>query len=475
MKEKIGCGKEIEIMNIRKKRIALCYPRTKKDVRGLSAMPIGILIIGTILKKDYEVKVFDASFDEDISKTFNRIDDFKPDIIGISLLTPFYYEGLKLTKMCKDKEYPVIWGGPHPTIEPKTSLEEEGGPDFVVIGEGEYTFPDLLKNMNKPENVKGIGYKNKGKIIINEPRDRVKEEDLNIIPDRELLETLPKYLKTKIMNIIVYRGCPFNCSFCQPTLRKLLGGGWKIRSPENIVEELKILKEKYHPKRFLFSDDTFTANHEWVRKFVSLIKKNYLKIDFEISTRVNENIFTEEMIFILKSIGLSKISFGVETGSQKILEGLNKGITIKEIKSAFKKCKKYKIDTNAFIMFGAIGETKETLRETESLVNEINPSTLNLSIATPQIGTDLYTQAKEAHRLKFENFRQSDYYGWEFNILPIKNEDIEFKDILEVKNRILKKRRLKFIWYHLKEEIRMLSIKRWIYAIKEFIKRRDKG
>ena len=457
-------------------KIALCYPRTKKDARGLSAMPIGVLILGTILKKEgHNVVVFDASFDENIHETFKRIENFNPEAVGISLLTSFYNEGVELIKLCKKREYITILGGPHATLEPESSLKENKGLDFVVIGEGEYTLSNLINNLKKPQKVKGIAYRKNNKIVINPPRERVKEEDLNIIIDRDLLETLPKYLESKILNIVVYRGCPFNCAFCQPTLRKLFGNGWRIRSPENVVQELKILKEKYNPRHFLFSDDTFTANHKWVREFVRLVYQEKLKIKFEISTRVNENILTEEMLRLLKPIGLYKISFGVESGSQKILNIINKNITIDETKRAFALCKKYDIKTNAFIMLGSVGETRGTLRQTEMLLDEINPTTINLSMATPQIGTDLYTICEERKILNFKDPRQSDYYGWEFKILPIKNDAITFYDVLNTKNRIKRKRRLRFIFYNLKEELKDPSLRRFFYLLKEFKKRKDKG
>ncbi|MBU3940385.1 MAG: B12-binding domain-containing radical SAM protein [Nanoarchaeota archaeon] len=454
-------------------KVALCYPRTEDQARSYSIMPLGAVSLATYLKQksNHEVRVFDTSFG--FKEEIKKIDEFNPDVIGLTVLLPFIDAAKEMSVYFKKRGKIIVWGGPVPTNTPKDCLEHC---DFAVIGEGELTLFDLLDNLEKPSKVKGIAYGDKGKFKLNSVRDFIDINELPI-PDRDLLSTRDNYLKAKNMSLIVSRGCPYNCSFCQPTLNRLFGKGVRLRSPESIVEEIQLLNKKYGTNHIAFLDDTFTFNKDWLKKLSYLFKKNKIKIGFDVLTRVN--CFDDEIAILLKEMKCKQVNFGVESGSQMILDKLRKGQTVEQIKNAFKIAKKYKLSTHAYIMIGSPGETKETLKETEELMKEINPDTVNISITTPLPGTDMYDECFENGLLNFKSDKQADFYDYEFDELPIKNENLTYKEVVESKQRMLRRRRVGFIFYNLKREVKGQfknpSISRLFYLAKEFFNTESKG
>jgi len=454
-------------------KVALCYPRTEDQARSYSIMPLGAVSLATYLrqKSNHDVRVFDTSFG--FNEEIKKIEKFDPEVIGLTVLLPFIEAAKKMSVYFKKRDKIVVWGGPVPTNTPEECLEYC---DFAVMGEGELTLVDLLANLKNPEKVKGIAYMKNNKLKVNSPRDFIDITELPI-PNRDLLSTRDNYLKAKNMSLIVSRGCPYNCSFCQPTLNRLFGKGVRLRSPESIVEEIQMLHRKYGTNYVTFLDDTFTFNKDWLRKLSYLFKKNKIKIEFDALTRVN--CFDDEIAVLLKGMGCKQVRFGVETGSQKMLNSLRKGQTVEQIRNAFRVAKKYKMPTHAYIMIGSPGETKETLKETEDIMKEIKPDTVNISITTPLPGTDLYDECFENGLLNLLDSKQANFYDYKFDELPIENKNLTYQDVIDSKNRILKKRRIGFIFYNFKKELKgqfkSPSVTRLFYLAKEFFNTESKG
>jgi len=424
-------------------KIALCFPRTLNELHGVWP-PLGIVYLGTVLKQNgYEIKLFDSSFDGTLEKMKQSLKDYSPDIVGMTALTSLFENVKEIAEFSKKLGSIVIVGGPHATIASEDCLKNEYI-DFAVMGEAEETIVDLIKTIEKKEdlkNVKGIGFKENGKIIINNPRNPIKNLDKIPFPERDLLPTFHEYIKNGATNIFAIRGCPNKCSFCYPMIPRLFGQMIRFRTPKNILDEIKLIQEKYKIDEFFFVDDTFALSKPWLKEFADEIKKQNVKIKYLANARCNT--FDEEMAQILKESGCFYVAFGVESGSQKILDTLQKGITVEQIINSFIICKKYKLRTHAYLMVGSPGETKETLHETEVLLDKIKPDTLDFNLTTPLFGTALYDYCKDKNLLNLKSFLHQDYKGYFENITPVVLSDLTLEDIQSFIKKMLKKRRFK--------------------------------
>jgi radical SAM superfamily enzyme YgiQ (UPF0313 family) len=430
-------------------KIALIFPRTSKELHGVWP-PLGIIQLGTVMKnRGHELKLIDSSFDDDLERAKIKLKDFEPDIVGISTMSSLFENAIDISAYSKKMGYITIMGGPHPTMFPKETLTKAKGLDFIIIGEGEETLPELVSTLEKKgdiKKVKGICYMKGGQAVFNKPRPPMNNLDSIPIPDRGMLDNINQYLESGALNLNSIRGCPFNCKFCQPTLRKLFGEKIRKMSPKRVVDELDYLYKKYQLRDYFFVDDTFTIDKEWMREIVSELDKRQLKGKLRFILNTRANLFDEELARLIVDFNCYYVAIGVESGSQKILDDLDKGITISQIKKTFRLCKKYRIKTHAYFMLGSPGETKETLKETEILIDEIKPTSLFLAVTTPLPGTKLFDELKKAGRLNIQSYSHFDYHGYYMNELPIKIKDLSYQEIVRFNKRILRKRRMKLLF-----------------------------
>ncbi|MCJ7631525.1 B12-binding domain-containing radical SAM protein, partial [Candidatus Bathyarchaeota archaeon] len=277
----------------------------------------------------------------------------KPDVVGFSVTTPIAERGFKAAKMVREilPDSKIVFCGPHATVDPIGTKEHA---DIVVMGEGEITMFNILKGIEAGNNVNGM--------ILGET---VKNLDDLPFPDRKLVD-MEKYPSHSLM---VSRGCPYNCLYCQPTQRKLFGNKVKFRSVSNVMNEIDwIISEFGRSKEFFFLDDTFIIDKDWMFDFCKEIRKR--KIGWMCITRVN--MVDDKLLSAMASAGCVRIFYGVESGSQRILNFVRKGITINQTKNAFKLTHKNGILANAFLMVGTPTETKEDLKLTAKLIGEIH-------------------------------------------------------------------------------------------------------
>lgn len=296
---------------------------------------------------------------------------------------------------------PICIGGPHPTIFPEEVVSDPDI-DFVVLGEGELSFLELVKSLMTHEdfeNVPGIGFSKRGSVVINPPRLPIENLDLLPFPARHLLPMDVHigfnflYYGKPATTMIASRGCPFNCSFCQPTLRKIFGRKSRRRSPENVVDEIEYLIKKYDIKLIIFHDDTFTLNRKWVMDVCDEIIKRNLKIKWICNSRADT--LDERLLKKLKEAGCVELRIGVESGNQWILDNiLKKGITINQVRDTFKLIRKCGFKRAwAFFMVGSPGETRDMIQDSIRLAREIKPTHVNISITLPLPGTELWNIA----------------------------------------------------------------------------------
>jgi len=414
-------------------KISLVYPSSVQPlISGFFHPPLGLAYIAAVLREaGHVVNIIDLNFCVNWKQLEAELSKAKPDAVGISCMTTMMSDALKVAELVKRSlNCPVILGGPHPTILPEDTLLNENV-DYVVEGEGEITMGELIHNLEERKNVKtvsGVWYKEDGIIKRTNPRSHIENLDQIPFPARDLLSK--EYFRYGYADVIASRGCPFNCSFCQPTLRRLFGPKVRFRSPANIVNEMEYLKQTIKIKHVKFVDDTFGINRHWISELCLEMKKKSLDLTWDCNSRVN--IVSKDLLLMMKKAGCTKISFGVESGSQEILDFLNKGTTIQQILNAFRICKEVGVRTHAYLMIGSPGETEKTITETKSLINKINPDEIYISITTPLPKTKLYDDLVEKGLVTAKTWEDFDYY----KKCLIKLENLAPSEILEMRRRI---------------------------------------
>ncbi len=406
----------------KKYRIALVYPYFKQDTY-LLGWPLGLGYISAYLKNEgHSAKIFHAK-DYSCSKQdmLAAINQYNPDYVGIYSNYALRYDCLSFLELLRKKGYITLVGGPDPTLRPELYIKYS---DFVVRGEGEPVIAQFLMNAGKP--TKGMAYMKDGLPIILEQAEFLQNLDLLPFPDQ------PDYFQVGIMTS---RSCPFNCTFCQPTLHLLFGKQVRFRSAKNVVDEIEMYYNR-GIRHFFFLDENFTVYGPHLKAICNEIQNRKLTISWYTQARVNT--LDEEKIRLLKQSGCTELKFGVESGSQRILTDIyNKGITLDNIRNAFTLCQKYDLLATAYIMIGAPTETKEDMEATLSLLKEIQPDGIHVSITTILPNTKLYdqfeyllTEQEKIHTLSFAADNPSLCLKWV-------DKSVKFEDILEYKAKYL--------------------------------------
>jgi radical SAM superfamily enzyme YgiQ (UPF0313 family) len=369
------------------------YNSAAESVVGITSPPLGLAYIASMLRQNHEVKIIDSIILNytlrDIEK---ELQTFNPDVVGIASVTPSIYEAYKVAKIAKKvrEDCIVVLGGPHATFMSRQTLEECKYIDIIVKGEGEETTKELIESIEKgaPLNkVRGITFREKNEIIDSEPRPFIKNIDDIPFPSRDLLPMhLYKFNGVKYTTMLTSRGCPFKCSFCSSS--RLFGGYWRGRSPENVLEEMKIIYEEYNIKNIEFIDDTFTLDQERAEKICDGIIKQGWDISWGASSRVDT--LSKKLVEKMKKAGCWILFLGIESGSQKILDAIGKRITIEQAKEAVKIIKDAGIQVLGSFIIGFIQDTKETIKETIKFAKSLNLDYAEFSILTPYPGTPIY-------------------------------------------------------------------------------------
>jgi radical SAM superfamily enzyme YgiQ (UPF0313 family) len=377
--------------------------------------PLGLMYIASVLRGNgYEVELFDCTFRRDFSDFENYIKLKKPKIVGITSLITIRRNALILAEIAHRYGAKVILGGPDPTALPERYLlyktsDGEFPVDIVVFDEGEITMLELAnfllnnEGYNDLREIPGLRLRDEnGKIISTPPRPLIQNLDSLPFPARDLVD-MDDYRRAWkkahgywSLTIINSRGCPYHCAWCQ---KAVFGRKYRIRTPENSAEEMKLLKNVFSPDFIRVVDDITGVQKNWVLKWSQEVIKRNAIIPFECLTRVN--LASEDMLKALKDMGCEKIYFGAESGSQKVLDAMEKGITVEQIYKASELCKKLGIKTYFFMMVGYPGEEIEDLKLSVKLLRETLPDEFSTTIAYPLPGTKFYEQVRD--RLMFES------------------------------------------------------------------------
>jgi len=408
-----------------KMKIALVYPQ----IGNRSARyPSGTLLLGTILKQEgHTVRLFDMNFEKGWGNYRNFLKSFKPELVGITALTPFIKDVKTACNIVhQETNAYIVVGGSHTSAIPPQELETIPA-KYFIIGEGEKTLIEFLINDKQTD---GIAYRGLQEIHSTPRREFIEDLDTIPIPDFSLLPH-DKYFTAwqpypfiqPVGHIQTARGCPHACSFCFHPFGKKV----RQRSVDHVIQEIEMLKDQIGIKSLLFDDDTFTLDHRWVEELCEYMKGE--KILWGCDSRVDT--IDREIAQKMYDSGCRYMAFGVESGSQKILDILNKGITVEQIREAFKICNDIGYVTQAYLIISNPQETHETLKATEDLIKEIKPTNINLSTFTPYIGSELYDECLENGSIPPEglDYSKIGLHSLENNFTDI--PDDEFRGIVE--------------------------------------------
>jgi len=367
------------------------------DIRHIDAdmFPLGIAYIASYLRENgFSVGLIDLRYygNKWQSIVENVIRRENPKFVGIPCVTPTILEVMKISEIVKrvDPNVRVVWGGPHPSAVPEGSMKFRYV-DMIVIGEGEETFKELISG-KKLSQIKGLCYRSKNKIKINQRRQLI--ENLDELPwpayDMLPLERYGNPFLGKSLIMVTGRGCPYNCAFCSSKV--IHQGRYRVRSPRNVVDEIEYLYKKHHVRKLMFVDDTFTAYPKRTTEICNEIIKRGIKIEWACDTRVNS--ITEELLRTMKRAGCRLVKFGVESGDQKILNIIRKGITLEQVKRAVAFAKRVGLETHGFFIIGHPYDTKKTIKKTIRFAKELKLDYAQFSVMTPLPGTEVLTMAE---------------------------------------------------------------------------------
>jgi anaerobic magnesium-protoporphyrin IX monomethyl ester cyclase len=379
--------------SINKVKILLIYPYCLEDrlhEEDVRAAPIGLYYVGAMLKENnYDVEILNW---HNINRTPEEIKkvlaEKEAHVIGLSILHANRWGGIEIARIAKqvDPSVKIVFGGVGASVLWRHFLTHFKEVDFVVIGEGEYTFLNLVKYIEKEnfegiENIRGIAFRNKNKITRTEAAGKIKDLDKLPMPARYF----------EYQHVSSTRGCPGNCSFCGSP--RFWGHKVRFHSPEYFVDQLELLYRK-GMNFFYFSDDTFTIKKDRVVEICKKILERNLKITWAAISRVN--YVSKEILYWMRKAGCIQISYGVESGSEKIRnEILKKNIRTDQIKKAFALTARYGILARAYFIYGSPGESWATIQETINLIHEIKPLSIIFYILDIFPGTALYADFKK--------------------------------------------------------------------------------
>ncbi|HEX7846703.1 MAG TPA: radical SAM protein [Chitinophagaceae bacterium] len=384
--------------------------------------PIGTLYAAALMReKGHTVSLLDTMFAYGPEEVILPLQKDKPDYFviyddGFNYLTKMCLTNMReaafeMMKFARQKGCKVIVSSSDATDHFEKYLDE--GADFVILGEAEHTLAELLKAINNKQtdflSIPGLAFRQQDALIKTVRRTVMKELDELPFPAWDLVD-IEEYRKMWLkhrgffsLNMATTRGCPFKCNWCA---KPIYGNRYNSRSPQNVVAELKMLKEKFGFDHIWFCDDIFGLKPGWVHEFAALVENEQLQFRFKIQARA-DLLLQEDYIRDLAKAGCENIWMGAESGSQKILDAMDKGTTVQQIYKATGLLKQNNIHPSFFIQFGYPGETKEDIVRTIDMINELLPYEIGISVSYPLPGTLFYEKVKAQLKEK-TNWTDSD-------------------------------------------------------------------
>jgi anaerobic magnesium-protoporphyrin IX monomethyl ester cyclase len=385
--------------------------------------PLATLYAAAVLRENgFEVKLADLQFALSPREIESHIKNFQPEVLVIyddafNYLTKMCLSNMreaafKMQEIAKSFKIPVIVSSSDATDHVEKYLAK--GADYVIIGEAEQTLLELIRALFlesnfKPEEIKGLAFSENGQVVKSSPRQVLKNLDELPLPAWDLVDILPykkiwqRHHGYFSINMVTTRGCPYKCNWCA---KPIYGNRYSSHSPLSIVLQIEALQKQFGFTHIWFADDIFGLRPSWLAEFNQHVEARKLRISYKIQSRA-DLLLDDENIKHLAESGCKEVWMGAESGSQKILDAMDKGTTIEQIKEATRLLKQHGIRPCFFLQFGYLGEQMNDIKKTISLLEELLPHDLGVSVSYPLPGTQFYDKVKSELHEK-QNWTDSD-------------------------------------------------------------------
>jgi anaerobic magnesium-protoporphyrin IX monomethyl ester cyclase len=390
--------------------------------KGHTWEALGIGYIAAKLRKDYpdlEIDFYSGFYDKD-EQILKASRD--ADIIGFGCTSPQFKHGLELAKKIKTDKNVIVFGGVHPSALPDQVLKEESI-DAIVIGEGELAMSRLVKEVKEGKKVRKRLFTPE----IIEDLDGLPFPDRKIIKNERNIQQAMGDEGIRITSVLSSRGCPFGCTFCSSHI--LWGRHIRIRTPENIIDEIEGLVNDWNIQFLKFADDTFTVNKERTLEFCRLKMERGIKLPYGANAHVNT--MDREVMKQLAASGCQELWYGVESGSGRILKEMHKHTDVDRIKKVFKLTREFGIKTRAYFLLGMPTETVEDIAMTEKLCDELRPDIVGFTLLSPFPCNEYYDPAAMADW----DWSTFDEYSNDW----VKTASISNRELKEIQHRLVAK------------------------------------
>jgi len=362
--------------------------------------PLGLLYLSAYLKREgFDVEVFDTTFSSKDALAA-RLAATPGGVVGVYTNLMTRANALWVVEQAHQHGWTVVLGGPESANYPEDYLQR--GADVVVVGEGEVTMAELLpalrdRGKHRLHGVAGTVFRDEdGAVHWNPEREKVKDIDSLPWPDREAVDTA-QYVDVwrthhgmGSVNLITARGCPYKCDWCS---HAVFGYSHRRRSPVDSANEVQHIVERWAPDQVWYSDDVFTISHRWIHEYNAEMKRRGLRVPFETISRA-DRMKDDEVVKALAELGCYRIWIGSESGSQRILDAMRRGVKVEEVQLATRLAKKYGIEVGMFLMWGYDGEEYSDIEATVEHVKETNPDIFFTTVAYPIKNTGYFEKVK---------------------------------------------------------------------------------
>ena len=403
--------------------------------------PLGILYICSHLrKKGLDAQVFDSTFSSR-QALWDVLRQGPPSVLGVYANLMTRSNVVEILGVAKEAGWQTIVGGPEPGAYVQQYLA--AGADVVVIGEGEITLEELVPALRSHafdhlQRIEGIAFlAPDGSLVRTKPRQQIKDIDAQPWPARESID-LARYVEVwrqhhgmGSVSLITARGCPYHCRWCS---HEVFGKTHRRRKPASVADELEWLINRYQPQMAWMADDVFTIHHGWLFQYAAELKRRGLKLPFECISRADR--LNPQVVETLADMGCFRVWIGSESGSQRILDAMERGVTVEQVQTAVALCRSAGIQTGMFLMWGYEGEELSDIEATVEHVKKSDPDIFFTTVAYPIKGTPYFSEVEErVENLKLwqessdREFRIRDRHSRQFYRFADKllRSEVEFK------------------------------------------------
>jgi radical SAM superfamily enzyme YgiQ (UPF0313 family) len=427
-------------------RVLLLRPAAEKKSMA-RVLPLGLLAIGSVLKRaGHQVKILDLrisnSPDEELSSVMKS---FNPQVVGIGVMTIEckygFIDAAKVKKLNPDVT--IIFGGPHCSHEPRFILNDPNV-DLMVSGEGDLTIAELIDALEQGrdiENISGIAYKKNGSYIRTADRPVIRDLDkfdqeydlINLeryFNFQSSMDFFPVFRNKRFLPLVTSRGCPFKCTYCHDIFDKSI----QYRSPKAVVDEIEYLINKYGVREFHIVDDVFNVNMKRAKIVLDAIIQKNLNIHISFPNGLRADFFDDELIDKMQRAGVYRMALGIESGSQRIQDMIQKDLDINIIYGVVEKLTRARMSVHGFFMLGFPSETRKEMEATIDFACDLGLTTANFSLVIPNPGTDLRQTFIESRESNFEDFSE-----YTFDAASCNASEVEGDDLIKLKQEANRK------------------------------------